>query len=313
MKKNNIILLILLLLFAASQNVSANEPVTEKINPHDSLLFDGDNMTSYSIAALSSDCYIIVKNVGGTVMGRVIKREITKGCTKEFETTYVVVEKKLEVGDIMEEGSEVQSGIDGHARFGVFLSGDGGDGIQKLASMHIRINTSSEMDLPRIKDLCERMSQKTDIPAPEKVTVIKGEISYESEPGTKTKIRTVGKRSSVIHTKTKYTHEVLYSEGDTVDVIRVYDGSVEVTATSIEFSDEVTKAQDMLKIAQDFQSGKITAEEFQAKTNEYTAGLKDQSEFGKPVMVDAGSKCSVTRKGTTVEPLGSGDSPWQEK
>jgi hypothetical protein len=143
--------------------------------------------------------------------------------------------------------------------------------------------------------------------------VIKGIVTYESEPGTKAKIRTVGKRSSVIHTKTKYTHEVLYRDGDTVDVIRVYDGSVEVTVTSIEFFDEVTKAQDMLKIAQDFQNGKITAEEFQAKTTEYTAGLKDQTELGKPVMVDAGSKCTVTRKGITVEPLGSGDSPWQEK
>jgi hypothetical protein len=55
------------------------------------------------------------------------------------------------------------------------------------------------------------------------------------------------------------------------------------------------------------QSGKITAEEMQAKLTEFQNFSKMVNELVTPLIVDAGFKCTVTKNSRVVEPLGAGD------
>jgi hypothetical protein len=62
------------------------------------------------------------------------------------------------------------------------------------------------------------------------------------------------------------------------------------------------------------QDGKITMEEFSAKMNEIAVNSQNSYDLMKPVIVDEGSKCTVTKKSMNVEPLSAGDEDqkWEE-
>lgn len=302
--KNNIkALFILLLLLFAADTISAKIPVNQWIDPHDSLLFDGEALQSVNLTGFADnlECYTKVVDIKGKATGKVLKREIgIFGCSTVIETVYVAVEKFLEKGDLMMPSSEVLSGPASKVELGIYLMESG------FNSVYLSIGPSSQLTLPSFTSCKVRIVEKEVVPE-ETITVIKGVVTYEPEKSSQKKVKTVGKRSSVIHTKTRYSHEVLFQENDTVDVIRVYEGSVEVTVTNMDAADNEKMSQEMEKLSEDMLAGKLTAEELQAKMTEFQSFGENLSDLIKPLTVDEGSKCTITKKSRIVEPLGTDD------
>jgi hypothetical protein len=148
------------------------------------------------------------------------------------------------------------------------------------------------------------------------ILIIKGTVEYDTEEDELTplpKIKTKGKRSTVKHTKTRYTHEVRVDGNDTLDIINVYKGSVEVLYFRSDYSEMEQSAQDWEKLSNDFAEGKITAEELSEKMNTYMGKSDEMSKLLEPVSVEEGNKCIVTKNNITVEPGTDSDHWWEDK
>ncbi len=274
----------------------------------DSLLFDGNNSSTFDNVKFLNECYWKVVKIKGSATGRVLKPRITSGCTKEFDTSYTTEDMRLAENDILDEGSVIKTGPDGMVAVAVYMSGDS----KHLGSFSLTVGPSSQMRIFELNELCSALKTKREYYEKDRVTIIKGKVTYESEPGASIKIRTQGKNASVKHTKTLYTHEVKIDENDTTDIIRVFDGSVEVTYEKTDVLDDETMSREMGKLSQDMLAGKITAEEYQSKMNEFQSYGQRKLDLSKPVTVDAGSKCTVTKMSIKVEPIGADDDRWWE-
>jgi len=274
---------------------------------NDSLLFDGEDFQSlHNKLPGSNKCYFRVAHVIGTATGIIKEPKVISGCTKEYETLYVVVDKKLQKGDILVEGTTVYTEANSRLILNAYLPNDNPEDI--FGSFHLNVNENSNLDVPRLQNLCERITEQ------ETVELKKGKVKFKSEKGKKSKVRTVGKRSSVLHTKTHYSHEVKIDGSDTVDVIRVYEGSVEVTNFSYNFSEEESMEKELEKLSILFSENKISAEEYGSKMMELSSkGMKNIEEINKPAIVDEGSMCIVTGTSITVEPLDKSEEKWWEE
>ncbi|GEM_PF-4751482 len=320
MKKSILLILVVLVctfnLYAQSNfnaaNISAGgRPVLfGGNNPHDSLLFDGENGTVINTVDVGNDCFVKVGKVKGKVKGRVLNREIFKACGDEYETLFTFVDKEsIKAGDMLVEGSYIETPPDGWAELLVYIAGDNvfNNEIQ-YPSFPLYVNAGSTMGIPNISQVCSRQVQKQMPPPEVPIDVIKGVVTYDQDEGkTTVKMNTKGKRSSVKHTKTRYSHEVKIDGNDTLDIIRVYKGSVEVTFMKTDASDEDAVSKEMEKLSKDMEAGKLSMEELQAKMSEFQSYGQNLNELMTPINVDEGSKCIITKFKRTVEPLGAGD------
>ncbi len=292
------------LLFAVTASVNAYSPFKFITDPHDSLLFDGGVTSGFNktLQPLSKKCYVKVRGGRGIVTGEVMEKEIVPACGG-FETLWVAKIKVLKIGDILVEGTTVLTTPDSWVGLGIYLSTDE---MEDFPSTSIIVGESSEIKVPRISDLCKRLEVQPTIPVTKGIVTYESETKDEEELAPLTKITTKGKRSSGKHKKTRYSHEVKITESDTIDIIRVYKGTVEVTMEKIDI-DEGDYTKKLEKFNEDMQSGKITAEEMQAKMTEFQNFGKMINELTQPLNVDEGFKCTVTKNSRVVEPLGAGD------
>jgi hypothetical protein len=302
MKKNRKILFILFLLFIAAEKVSAIDPFTAWVDPHDSLLFDGGTQQSIDQVSFYEDvqCYTRVQEVRGNVIGKVLMKEIVKACGED-ETLYTAVERLLKKGDMLMHGSEVITSVDSKVELGIYMMETG------FSSVWLIVGPDSRLTTPDFRVSCKNTLNEKDIVHPEVIKVIKGVITYDAPPDAKFKATTKGKRSSAKHTKTRYSHEVKIDGIDTIDVIRVYKGSVEVSMETIENPNEEEMTKKMDALSQDMLAGKISAEEMQARLTEFQNYGQNLTDLMTPVEVNEGNKCIVTKTARTVEPLGEGD------
>jgi hypothetical protein len=310
MKKNIKIILYFSMLFMAAGTAIAKDPCTGGIDPHDSLLFDGGTFQSIEKAAFSPECYWKVVKIKGMATGKVIKREIFSVCG-EKDTITTEVEQELKENDILVEGSIIDTWSNSMVAVAVYLQGES----NRLGEFFLTSSPSSRMQIFELNEICFALKVKREQEKKERVTIIKGKVTIDAEPDAKVKVGTVGKRASAEHTKTRYSHEVKIDGIDTIDVIRVYKGSVEVTHMRTDFSEEEAQANEMERLSQEMQEGKITMEEYSAKLTEYVTNAQTtMKDIMKPVTVDEGSKCIVTGETIKVEPLGAGDEDngWQE-
>jgi hypothetical protein len=270
-------------------------------DPHDSLLFDGENSTRELFDGYYP-CYWKVVKLKGYAFGTVRKRHIGRICGVR-DTSYTLEDDTLKEGDIISDGTIIETGPDGLISVAVFLESEP----NRLGRMFMTSHEYSLMKVPLLNSLCDALKTERDIENMSKVLIIKGKVTYDSPPSEKVKIGTEGKRSSVKHKKTRYSHEVNISGSDTVDVIRVYEGSVEINHIRSDFSDQESKAAEMEQLTKDFQEGKITMEELAAKIEEFTNNSHQTVDNLKPFTVDEGNKCILSAKSYTIEPLGAGD------
>jgi hypothetical protein len=295
-------LLPVIFMLAVTLSANAYNPLKPVIDPHDSLLFDGETIqtSGFNLILDKVECYTRVLEVQGNVLGKVLTKEVYNVCG-ENETVYTVTERFLKKGDMLMHGSEVTTGVDSKAKLGVFLMERG------FNSIFLTVGPESHITTPDFVTNCKvRLKEKEQVPDDE-IKVIQGVVTYDAEPDAGFKAVTKGKRSTAKHTKTRYSHEVKIDGGDTVDVIRVYKGSVEVTFMKTDVSDDENMTVMMQKLSEDMLSGKLTAEEVQAKMTEFQNYGQNLNELITPVNVDEGFKCTVTKNSRKVEPLGAGD------
>ena len=272
---------------------------------HDSLLFDGANLSSFNYVGFDRNCYIKAVHVKGTAKGTVIQRKYITGCGGKLDSSLVEEYKTISENDVISEVSNIIS-EDGHLELGVFVAGYS----TEMPLFYITVWPDSKNTMPMIGNICFGYNQNIK-PGPyekvERIWVIIGKTTLKSRPDAKPLLGTKGKNASAKHTKTKYSHEVKIESNDTIDVIRVYEGSVEVTYEKTDANEEKAIAKDMGKLSEDFSAGKITAIEYSTKMAEFQSYSVRKLELSKPVTVDEGYKCTVTKISRVVEPLGAGD------
>ncbi len=301
--KKNLFFLVLCGFLATASNVSfsGGKPVLNG-GPHDSLLFDGENSYRGNYDGGYYPCYWKVVKLKGYAFGTIRKMHVGNICG-EPDTSYTLVDDTLKEGDILSDGTIIETGADGMISVAVFMK----SAPNRLGRFFMTSHEYSLMKIPLLDAICDQMKMEWEGELAQKVLIIKGKVTYDSPPSEKVKIRTEGKRSSVKHSKTRYSHEVLIDAGDSIDIVRVYEGSVEISQIRKDFSDQELKAKEMEQITKDFQAGKITMEEMAKKIEEYQSSTTQLSESMKPFTVEEGNKCILNKTSYKIEPLGSGD------
>jgi hypothetical protein len=144
-----------------------------------------------------------------------------------------------------------------------------------------------------------------------------GKITIRSSGKTTLNITT--RRSVSSNKKTQYTVEIVKDGDKTTDILKVYEGSVEFRQN---FQGEGFKKgtkdreEEMKKLNEDLQSGKITKEEFAKKMLEIQNKIKEDTSTDPNyfVTVNAGYMSSITdaNKPTDPEPFDTNADRWWE-
>ena len=258
---------------------------------HDSLLFDGGDMNH--VINDIAPCVMIVDKVSGDVQATVLERKRYDSyvCSTTDTATYaVVVKRKVKPGDQLVLGDVITTGpysnIEG-------ILQDGSD---------IMFGSNSKVMIGA--DYCV---------TPGGINVLLGKlwIKVKKQLG-KAKYEIKTERMAIGVRGTEFTIEIKIEGNDTLDITKVYEGTVEVTATNYDESSLEKSGEELKKINDDYQSGKITAQEMAEKMKPYTENVvKELSEMKLTETVEAGYKCVVGKKGVSKsEPIESDDDRW---
>ena len=290
MKKNIKYLFLFSLLFAVTASVNAYSPLKFTTDPHDSLLFDGESIQNVKSQFIDT-CMVLVnlRGVRGKVEGMVARDTIelldcsTMGKVRKCEW------KQLKPADLLCGDDSIVTGPTGYVEILIGGNYEYPLGTEIIDSERFVIGPGSVVYPPK----CLSNSA---------VLLKRGKLKIkESAESVKKKI--IETYRSVIKPKgTEYSVET----DDSTDIIRVYEGAVEVSFLKIDIDDD-DKTKKLEKLGEEMQSGKITAEEMQTKLTEFQNFSKMVTELATPLIVDEGFKCTVTKNSRVVEPLGAGD------
>jgi hypothetical protein len=295
--------IILLTLVLASLNFLNVQAQPEKVSPNetyispagfsqdDSLLFDGNYKNSNYFNKVREECNLKVTKVSGKAYGTIITTVIEELCG-EIDTVQKLTYGQLKVGDIV--ASEAFLRTQDFSQLEVETK----DG----KSVWLAPTTEFKMG----RDYC--MGKGV-------AELYSGRVHVHGGNGeTDTYITT---EHSMVHiTKTEFSVEIV-KEGDiTTDVLKVYEGTVSfgLNMQNKEVGKKNDdKAAEMQKIADDFQNGKIGAEEFTRKMTELQTEMT-KSLPQSTVTVNAGfqSKIVGTVNATEPESFNVNDNRWWE-
>jgi hypothetical protein len=104
---------------------------------------------------------------------------------------------------------------------------------------------------------------------------------------------------------TKYSLEMTATD----DIIKVYEGSVEITPRKYDTS----PAKELTQLNLDYQAGKITPEEYIVKVNALKERLMDETKKTGKIVIEAGYMVTVGEKLSDIVPIPADDVKWWEK
>jgi len=255
--------------------------------PNDSLLFDGSN--SSFIRPANNKCKIKVISAIGKCVGTYYKDSIGSVCGLK-DTIAAIRTGQLHSGDELVPGTEVTTGpnddVTNETYNIVSLSGVGGD-----RSTGIMLGSQTFLGKVLLGEDCV-------------FHVKSGNVSVVGPADISTS------RSKVTHKNTQYTVEV-HQDGDVfTDVIKVYEGSVDVQLNrdDPDYKNISKKRNDALsaegrKLTEEAQSGKITVDEFNQRFAELQKKLNETLDLLKTVTLTAGNSCSVTEGDVPGDPV----------
>jgi hypothetical protein len=251
---------------------------------HDSLLFDG--AVNYKFPK-NADCKIKLSNWRNvTITSYTIEK--TTSCGEVFTEKK---EKKYFVDTEMDvpEGSQISTDLNG---FAVIRLDDGS---------FITLGHSTKIVID------ESFCHKNRI-----IKLFSGSIwqnikkMFEDDPGylISTERATMGVRG------TQFSVEIIEENGNKHDVVKVYEGKVEVTPIlNDETNKLVIKAYE--KLIEDMQSGKITADEYSNKIIKMNEIMEGSRQFPS-VMVEAGNMVEVTYEVSEIKTIPADNDKWFE-
>ncbi len=306
MKK--IILTIMFLLSAA--NLCAQSGTSSGNHPHDSLLFDcGIKQLSVNSDACNPDtmCIIVVYSLTGTATGTVMwytMEDISTCGPKEMAKVWHCEKRALKTGDRLVPGETVTSGTPtsavevrvhypkGSGKY--FETSYSEKGVYRTD--RVRYAPGTTFTPGCLKELQRGMIwiQENRDEAEKKINETKDNI-IES---VKSKIRPKG---------TEFTVEAT----DDADIIKVYEGSVEVELKKYDDTDIKNNTAEMKKLQEDYQSGKITMEEMIKRSKELADKVNYRvNDFKVKVTVEAGYQVTAGGKLSEVIPISNDDVKW---
>lgn len=287
-------------------------------NYNDSLLFDGAEENSDVINISDYSCSFVV-NFGHHAWGDVLQRKIMQICGQPDTTWELKKNVELKATDMLAEGSKVMTEYDGEVSILMKTGSSSGDVITEFY-----LAGNSELELPRLTDLCNALKKKMD---PGQITIDfnKGKIFYKINKEVDNILQDwhdlshdagliiVHAYNSVIdHVNTQFSVEVTQVGDDTVDVIKVYEGSAKIKLKTAPPPGKNNTKEQIDQLNEDFKNGKITKEDYQSKLMEITQKLTSSATDMLPQDVEAGNKCTVTKNSLKVEPIESNDDHWWE-
>lgn len=297
MKKIYLIFLILTTAFGFLPGSSINVPAEfmpiqtdsrVSHNPHDSLLFDGEN-SSIGNFLYNDSCVIAIW--GGDVKGKV-----------EGYVENISIETICGVIDTVREYKWQQVPDKGLT----FLRP--GDSIVTGPGSRVRVLIISIYDLPFGQEDADResvsMGPKTVIVpkcgAYSQVLLKRGKLwtQDKKEKAEKKFIETF--RSVIKPEGTEYSVEV----SDKEDIVKVYEGSVTINMKNISDNTSENYEKEVTRLSGELMAGKITPEEFERKINELAKDVTPMK------TVEAGHQCSVSEKMGEIVPLVQDDKWW---
>jgi hypothetical protein len=251
MKKNIKYLFLFSILFAVTASASAYSSLKYTVDPHDSLLFDGENnvRTETFYSKSDEECVYRVTYVKGNATGKIRKMRIFDVCGIRKDTIYEYENGAIEKYSVIQDGEQVKTGPESTAR------------IEFSDGSVIVLGPNTDYTLP--SNVCD---------------VVKTSFLESGSLWTRVK-KLIGGGKFEISTHamaigvrgTEFTVEIVEENGVKYNVVKVYEGSVEVTmkkydTKSHEVDENNTKEQD--KLTEEYEAGKITLEEFSKRTLE---------------------------------------------
>lgn len=273
-------ILVLLLLFFTSLNIYSFG------GGHDSLLFDDSGVKI--TAPYSNECKVKVVQVSGLVIGSVKIMELLQACGDEVDTVYRTLNgEQLKVGFDIVENEEIRTGEDGFVKL-------------ELADGSVMV-VGPNSSLMFTENLCKETKTL--------VKLINGSIWTKVKKllgGGKFEVSTERNGGGV--RGTEFSVEVFPDK----EVIKVYEGSFEVYPLK-KHTELENSGKEMEQLQKDYESGKLTMEEFAAKVTEFSTRMSKLSdEVTKSTMVEAGYMVTVTDKIGAPEPIPAGETKWFE-
>jgi hypothetical protein len=242
-------------------------------NPHDSLLYDGENNISTKLIPNSDDdCELRVIYVSGKPEGVVKKRTIYEICGAA-DTVTVYENGVLERNTIIKEGEWVKTGPNSTAM------------IQLPDGSVIYINKGSEFQFS--SELCKDVKEMTKYPAGIlKIGSIWTKIKKALGGG---KFEVSTERACACVRGTEFTLEVKEENGVKTEILKVYESTVDFELRNPDLTSVNDNAAVMQKAAEDYQNGKISMDELIKITEEYSKKVNSETkDFNKKVEVNAG-------------------------
>jgi len=262
--------------------ISSNSHAQFYSGGYDSLLFDGADRSSF-LNNSPCGCKIKIIKQKGISYGTICYKKIGDIC--EFYDTFYVKEKTLIPSFITEilDGDTIKTGDFADSELDLQLD----DGKRIYMGRNSSIIVSN--------DHCKN---------PMGIILHYGLLYLDLTTGDKNK--TIGiktERGEVVNKGTRYSIESVKERDNLVDIVRVYDGSVTFKKSFTSESQKVATntAQELAKLTDDFQNGRITIEEYTKKGAEISQREADAAP--KTVTVEAGFESRIIGSGNPTEPV----------
>jgi hypothetical protein len=214
-----------------------------------------------------------------------VKREIGYSCGNEPETLITYEKRKIKEGDMLVAGEPISTERDKD-----FVIAQLGEGENMILG--------GESGLVGVKDYCR-------FPPNVFMTLEAGKIGIDWNP-LLPKTVTVCSGDACLRVKgTLFSLEIVKQGGVTTSIIKVYEGSVtfgrNIEKEGLEKSSK-DKGEEMKKLAEDYQNGKISIQEFTEKMNELQSGL-NESLNAHEITVSAGFESRITGQDKPTDPV----------
>jgi hypothetical protein len=285
--KQKLFTLILTLSLISINSYSQSKHETASVSVgYDSLLFDGDNANQYNFLNATDDkCKIKVQDVFGDATGTFMVDTVFETCG-EKHTEKVRKTGPLKRGVELIPGYEISTGGEGY----------------KGKSGHVYTNVLM-LDLgPSAVMLGRRTSAIIGSDCEIKLNTGSALVSGDHE--------IITSRTIITHKQTKYSVEIVPDGSDTMDIVKVFEGSVQVnphanTDSSVAHFKKLGDMQtEMAKLNDDMINKRITIDEYKAKITELNDEMKtSENSLPKAVEVNAGYQCTVDHTGKISDPV----------
>lgn len=288
----NIYFTVLIIIAAAfsntySQTISGSSFYSGR---NDTLLFDGADRTS--VHETREVCLMKVLLVNGNIYGKVVKKEIGYACGPEPETLITYEKRLLKEGDMVVAGEPITTERDKD-----FVIAQLGEGENMVLG--------GESGLVGVKDYCR-------FPPNVYMTLEAGKLGIDWNP-VLPKTVTVCSGDACLRVKgTKFSLEVVKEGGVATSILQVYEGSVTFGRnmdSDANKKNTQSKAEQMKKLTDDFQNGKISIEEYTRKMQEINSGLGESLQADE-ITVNAGFETRLTGTEKPTDPVPIDEKQW---